>query len=283
MYDVELLEKEWKKYKIKQTLPWIGFIFIISLMVVYILNREFIFNKIKKFFPKDNNISTKIVKVDSRPTVIVKDIKVPERCIEVNKTKEVKEVVKVKHIEKIKEEIAPDIVDVNDAEYNEEIDKEIDKENSKENDNIEDNKSNPKMSIEFAEEEAKEEKIEKPHKRKYLNIIVTDKDSLNDENSKIFDTLSIVEDRYNESNNYRDALYLADGYYEKGDYEISQKWALLSNSLNSNSEDSWLIFAKSKAKLGDYKVAEDILEAYLKENSSKKAEELLKKIQLGKF
>ena len=282
MYDIELLEKEWRRYKIKQTLPWIGFIFILSLLVAYILNRDFIFSEIEKvFIKKDNNISTEIIKVNPSPT-IVKDIKNTEKCIEVNRTKVV--------VKKIIEKITPKVISVpvNDTMYNEEIDKEIAEENSikedddiKVEDNIDKNNSKPKMNIEFSEDEDKVE-TDKPHKRKYLNIIVTDKDSANDSN-KLFDTLSIVEDRYNKDNNYRDALYLAEGYYEKGDYSISQKWALVSNSLNSNSEDSWLIFAKSKAKLGDYKVAEDILEAYLKENSSKKAEELLKKIQLGKF
>ncbi len=279
MYDIDLLEKEWRRYKIKQTLPWIGFIFILFLLLLYILNRNLIFSQIEKFFPKDKNISAKIVKVDATPSVIVKEIiqeiKVPEKCIEVNKTEII-----VKEITEVEEKVIPKIVPavVNDTLYNEEIDKEIAEEESIK----EENNSKPKMNIEFSEEEVDKKEIDKPHRRKYLNIIVTDKDSL-DDNNKIFDTLSIVEDRYNKNNNYRDALYLADGYYEKGDYAISQKWALLSNSLNSNSEDSWLLFAKSKAKLGDYKVAEDILEAYLKENSSKKAEELLKKMQLGKF
>ncbi|MBL0721778.1 MAG: CDC27 family protein [Sulfurovum sp.] len=286
MYNMELLEKQWRIYKIKQILPFIGFTFILSLSLVYILNRDLIFNTLKIYFPEDNNISKNMAQSDAPvPPTIVKEVKAPEKCIEVNKTKVI--VPKIQ-VENIKVETVPNQVNnrVNDTTYNENIDKEIavikeDKEKEK-NNKKEENNSKPKMSIEFSEDEIKEANIAKPHRRKYLNIIVTDKDSGHD-NDKIFDTLSIVEDRYNKNNNYRDALYLADGYYEQGDYETSQKWALVSNSLNSNSEDSWLLFAKSKAKLGNYKVAEDILEAYLKENRSKQAEELLKKMQLGKF
>jgi tetratricopeptide (TPR) repeat protein len=291
MYDVELLEREWRRYKIKQTLPWIGFSFVLSLIAVYLLNREYIFNEIKKFMPKEDNI-TKVVKV-----AVIKEpkIKVEKRCLEVNRTEVVevaKEEVVLKRdvnssnikrdIEKPKEKIvkkeesvdSESLETIDDKEYNREIDREIEKIQEK-----------PKMSIEFAEEDRdiEENGDDRPHRRKYLNIIVTDKDSLNEDSSKIFDTLSIVKERYNQSNNYQDALYLAEGYYQQGEYELSQKWALISNNLNSNSEESWLIFAKSKAKLGNYKVAEDILEAYIKENSSKKAEKLLKMMQLGKF
>ena len=282
MYDVDILEKEWKRYKIKQTLPWIGGTFVLSLIFIYILNRDYIFNEIKKFLPEDKNI-TEVVAVrvavtqDIKPTVIEKIEKVekeekPEKCIEVNTSQVPK--VEVKTLAQNSATIKEREI-VNDTEYNEEIDKEID--------NI--NTEKPKMNIEFAKdsEVVEENNQNTPHRRKYLNIIVTDKDSLNEDSSKIFDTLSIVENRYNKNNNYQDALYLAEGYYQQGEYDISQKWSLVSNNLNSNSEESWLIFAKSKAKLGEYKVAEDILEAYLKENSSKKAEKLLEMMQLGKF
>jgi hypothetical protein len=286
MYDVDVLEKEWKRYKIKQTLPWIGFSFLLSLIFIYLLNREYIFNEINKFFPKDENkrevITSVVVKEVTKP-VIEKPKKV-EKCIDVNSTEIVKVVKVKKKIVAKDKNVTKDIIKENivvakeiitDDEYNEEIDKEIDKIKAIE----------PKMKIEFVEDsEIIEDKPENmPHRRKYLNIIVTDKDSLNEDSSKIFDTLSIVETRYKNSPNYQDALYLAEGYYQQGEYSISQKWSLISNNLNSNSEESWLIFAKSKAKLGEYKVAEDILEAYLKENSSNKAEKLLKMMQLGKF
>ena len=155
MYDVELLEREWRRYKIKQTLPWIGFSFVLSLIAVYLLNREYIFNEIKKFMPKEDNI-TKVVKV-----AVIKEpkIKVEKRCLEVNRTEVVevaKEEVVLKRdvnssnikrdIEKPKEKIvkkeesidSESLETIDDKEYNREIDKEIEKIQEK-----------PKMSIEL--------------------------------------------------------------------------------------------------------------------------------------
>ncbi len=133
----------------------------------------------------------------------------------------------------------------------------------------------PAMDIEFTEEKPKE------HERKYLNIIVTDKVEANEQNASSVDAIKLVEKRFASKPAYEDALYLAKNYYLKGDYESSVKWSLASNNLNSNSEESWIIFAKSKAKLGKTRDAARILEAYLKENTSEKAQELLEKLNSG--
>ncbi len=238
MYDVELLEREWRRYRFKRRLPWFGFMILIAIVATYIVNRDIIFKRVSKYFG-DKNITNMVVAketnctLDNRTVVVVDD-------------------------------------NLSDELYNNKIDKEL----AQKNIPLKENKKKvPSMEIEFTQE--------KVHKRKYLNIVVTDRSR--GQNSEMFDTLSIVEKRYNESKNYEDAIYLAEGYYEQKLYEKAQKWALESNNLNSNSQDSWLIFAKSKARLGDWEAGEKILEAYLKENSSKEAEELLHLIETGKF
>jgi tetratricopeptide (TPR) repeat protein len=238
MYDVELLEKKWKRYRFKRRLPWIGFILLIAIVSTYVINREIIFKRVSKYFG-DKNI-TKVVVAE-----------------EINCTLDNRTVVAVED-------------NLSDEEYNQEIDRELAKNDIPLK---QDKKRVPSMEIEFTQERV--------HKRKYLNIVVTDRDRGQD--SEMFDTLSIVEKRYNESKNYEDAIYLAEGYYEQKLYEKALKWALESNNLNSNSQDSWLIFAKSKARLGDWEAGEKILEAYLKENRSKEAENLLHLIETGKF
>ncbi len=237
MYDVELLEKEWKRYKMKRRLPWIGLFIIIGITLSYIFNRDIIFQKLSQYF--DDKNSSNIILIKENNTTF------DNRSQEYN---------------------------ISDELFNQKIDKELAK---KDIPILEpEEKKRPIMDIEFTQE--------KVHKRKYLNIVVTDKESRNN-NKEIFDTLSIVEKRYKQSPNYEDAIYLAEGYYEQRSYEKAQKWALESNNLNSNSEESWLLFAKSKAKLGDYDAAGKILEAYLKENSSSKVEKLLHSIESGKF
>jgi tetratricopeptide (TPR) repeat protein len=132
------------------------------------------------------------------------------------------------------------------------------------------------MAIEFNDEPPVKE-----HERKFINIIVTDKADVNGTSSSSRDELKIVEERFGKNQTYEDALYLASNYYSQGNYDKSVKWSLICNNLNSNSEESWIIFAKSKAKLGKARDAVKILEAYLKENNSEKGQLLLEKLNSG--
>jgi len=133
-----------------------------------------------------------------------------------------------------------------------------------------------KMKIELSDEIPPKE-----HERKFINIIVTDNADVNGTNDSSGDDLKIVEQRYEKNQTYDDALYLATNYYTKGNFEKSAKWSLAANNLNVNSEESWIVFAKSKAKLGQNRDAIKLLEAYLKENNSEKAQVLLEKLMSG--
>jgi len=59
-----------------------------------------------------------------------------------------------------------------------------------------------------------------------------------------------IEKRYRFAKNKDDALFLARFYYEKKRYEDALKWALETNKLDSDIEESWLIFGRAKALLG---------------------------------
>jgi len=144
------------------------------------------------------------------------------------------------------------------------------------NDENASSKSKGGMAIEFSEKPPVNE-----HERKFINIIVTDKADANETSNSNRDGLKIVEERFEKNQTYDDALYLANNYYNQGNYDKSVKWSLVCNNLNSNSEESWIIFAKSKAKLGKNRDAIKILEAYLKENNSEKGQLLLERLNSG--
>ena len=55
-----------------------------------------------------------------------------------------------------------------------------------------------------------------------------------------------VEDRFIQSNNVDDALFLAKSYYKSGNYTKSEFWSLEANKLDPNLEESIFIFVKSK-------------------------------------
>jgi predicted Zn-dependent protease len=149
----------------------------------------------------------------------------------------------------------------------------------------EEEKVHPPISIEVSE--ATEAPVE--HKRKYIKIELTDmypqkeaeKTTAKRNNKSKRLSIKSVEKSFAKSRSYRDSLYLANAYYKKGNYSKAQKWALITNDLNSKIEESWLIFAKSKAKMGHRKEAEHVLSSYISKTNSSKAKIVLKKIKKG--
>ena len=121
------------------------------------------------------------------------------------------------------------------------------------------------------EPRVKIERVEKPRKKMHLNIIETSSVS----------AYKDVGRRFHQTHDTDDSLFLAKGYYRKGNYKKAEYWALQTNKINGNIEESWLIFAKSKVKLGRKNEAIDILTKYIKKSNSAEAQSLLNKIKEG--
>ncbi len=92
-----------------------------------------------------------------------------------------------------------------------------------------------------------------------------------------------VEDRFYQSEDINDALFLAKSYYRNGNYKKSEYWALQANRLDETIEESLLIFVKSKVKLGSKNEAISILTSYLKKSNSREAKKLLYQIENDKL
>ena len=121
------------------------------------------------------------------------------------------------------------------------------------------------------EPRVKTETVEKPRKKMHLNIIETSSVSAYKDVAK----------RFKQTHDTDDSLFLARSYYRKGNYKKAEYWALQTNKINGNIEESWLIFAKSKVKLGRKNEAIDILTKYIKKSNSAEAQGLLNKIKKG--
>jgi tetratricopeptide (TPR) repeat protein len=87
-----------------------------------------------------------------------------------------------------------------------------------------------------------------------------------------------VERRFRRTHNINDAIFLANMYYNKRNYKKAIYWSMQTNKLDKNIEESWLIFAKSKIKIGKKNEAIRVLRAYIKRSNSYEAKKLLKKI-----
>jgi tetratricopeptide (TPR) repeat protein len=92
-----------------------------------------------------------------------------------------------------------------------------------------------------------------------------------------------VEKRFLQSREIDDALFLARSYYKKGDYKKAEYWALETNKLDENSEESLFIFVKSKARSGHRNEAITILTTYIKESNSQEGKKLLYQIENNKL
>jgi len=98
-------------------------------------------------------------------------------------------------------------------------------------------------------------------------------------NASSVNYIETIKKKFSVSKKPREALLLAKAFYAKGDYSSSEKWALVANKLDSSKDESWHIFAKSKAKLGQKDEALKILSSYYKKSHSSKTKALLVKIK----
>jgi len=116
--------------------------------------------------------------------------------------------------------------------------------------------------------------IEKPEPTKHIDIQVSPRSSEA--------TVRDMEGRFASTNDKDDALFIATYYFDQKKYKKALKWSLEVNKIDSGIEDSWLIFAQSKYKLGARKEAIRILQAYYDRSGSEKAHKLLTQLRSGK-
>lgn len=107
------------------------------------------------------------------------------------------------------------------------------------------------------------------------NITITKQDS--------YSEIKEVIKRFNKNKNPALSLFIAKKYYELGKYTKSYNYALATNELDNDIEDSWLIFAKSLVKLNEKKMAIKMLKKYITHSASYRATTLLNEINTGKF
>ena len=95
--------------------------------------------------------------------------------------------------------------------------------------------------------------------------------------------IETMKEKYAHSHSSRDALLLAKAFYKKASYKEAEEWALKANKLNTKLDESWLLFAKSKAKMGRKQEAINILAKYYKKSKSANAKRLIGQIKTGRI
>lgn len=235
MYDMKILEQEWKNYRKNKVKPYfiIGTVIVMASIFLFV----FLHNKIdfERFGNPVKNFSNSIVKINSKNDITTSHVMLNKalKRLEIDK--------KVLHLDNIAQPVQHDTPDdiLVDIPI---LDKEVQKSNGNH--------------------------IQVERKNLHLNIIETASVS----------AYKDVEKRFYQSPDVDDALFLAKSYYKKENYEKSEYWALETNKIDENIEESLLIFVKSKIKLGRKNEAIGILMSYINKSGSKEAKDLLYQI-----
>jgi len=239
MYDIKPLEEEWDRYKKKKMKPW--YVLIVSYLLVSLFTLFFLNYKDLILAKLDNNASIVIPKPTQTTVLVDKALTVLE----------------------VKNEIIKKEINNNKPEIKTDISPELDDPMRYQHPNAK------KVAIRVTEPIIKPEVIEKPRKKIHLDIIQTTSTS----------AYKDVEKRFSDTSDVDDSLFLARTYFDKGNNKKAIYWALQTNKINSNIEESWLIFASAKARSGHKNEAIRILSSYVKRSNSYEAKALLKRLK----
>ncbi len=276
MLNTRDLEQRWLRYKIKFYIP--HFIIFISIIIISVI--------ILTFFNSDK-----------------KDIKkLPE---EINKTQIETQTNKEITIKTPKVALIKKSIEVKSIDYNESL-VITPKIQEKEPSNISNNSLKLAPSLDFMKNMQhahlpyyKEEPIienqsvsaiveetQKPEPVEKIQEAVVAEEEIKKIRIKRRDASKDIRDiikRFKKNNNPALSLFVAKKYYELGEYHKAYNYALITNQINRDIDESWIIFTKSLVKLKQKKMAIKTLNEYLKSSHSSSAKILLDEIISGKF
>lgn len=91
--------------------------------------------------------------------------------------------------------------------------------------------------------------------------------------------LAILKEKFQRSQDPQYAIQISNYYYDTGDYQTSNSWAVAANDIDKTLEDSWILFAKSAFMLGKQEEAIKSIKTYLQNYESQKAQILLQEMR----
>ena len=272
MLNLNELETKWLQYKIKSYVPH-AIILLSSVVIISVIysidfdkeeDTELISNTIKSVSVQ--NIEKKQPVVIESSSVTVKEVPVIQKVI--IKKSSVEQIESVQKDKKML--ISPSLNFMKTM-----------------------NNNSPQYYNEPEDEEDNIYVEEKTYKQKYtkqpaikvkeveVEVVKDNVISINRRNTQ--DDIQHVVKRFKKSNNPALSLFIAKKYYELEDYNQAYNYALITNELNNDIEDSWMIFAKSLVKLNKKIKAVETLEKYVDHSHSSRAKILLDNIKSGKM
>jgi len=241
MLNIHDLEKRWLRYKVKSSLPYVITIFLIFLIIgAY---NFFTIIKTKKIVEINNTKNTPLLIKQKKQIAIQKSLQKKTNQLIKQNLKNIKK-------ESVTLKLSPSmnfLTVIQDKKEQQQVKEQVIKK--------------PKQSI-------KQETKSRPIQKKQISTITIMKQDTTKDIQNILH-------RFQEERNPALSLFLAKKYYELGDYEKASNYALITNQLNKEIEDSWLIFAKSLVKRGKKEKAIQLLREYINKSHSTNAAILL--------
>lgn len=265
MLNINELETKWVRYKVKSSIPYFIIFFsltVIALVTYYISSIPVEKPKIQE--DRNSTIKTKKIVPTKQVIPIVKEPVKIQKDIKEQVSKDEKQTIMspslnfIKRMDSSIEVSAPLVEIVEEVYVKRNVAKVIEKEKI------------VQTPIEVKEEV--EEEIEQESE---------DKISIKRQNTH--DDIQHVIKRFKQSHNPALSLFAAKKYYELEDYSQAYNYALITNEINNDIEESWIIFTKSLVKLGEKEKAINILNEYINTSHSQRATILLRNIKSGKL
>lgn len=253
MHNIHELEKKWLKYKIKSFIPHFSFFIITIITIILFLNIDI--SEIKSTI---NTIKEKEIIVESKSV----------EKVELQEQKTV-ELLKIKQVDDTKEKII--------------LTPSLDFIKKLRNDSTDSYKSNDFASQDNQRKEIQTIKKPKPATNVNKKYIEKRRKEINIQRQETKADIEHVIKRFKKNNNPALSLFVAKKYYRIGEYDKAYNYALITNKLNNEIDDSWIIFSKSLVKLGKKNKAIEVLNKYIKHSHSSNAKMLLDNITSGKF
>jgi tetratricopeptide (TPR) repeat protein len=285
MLNIRDLEKRWLRYKIRSYIPYIiiGFSIIVIAIIMYIFTATTISSqketlpKVKQHIQKHISQKVKVIKKEKKHFEKTNQKVQQQNKEEINTIQQIKEHPQFgQHQQEDQLLLKPSMSFLTNIQQ--------EKEQIKDSYQVPKTKTKKRKIQKIApveeeyfnqEQSAEKEKVKKEVPVMKTVITIERKDSQNDINEII--------KRFKKNNNPALSLFVAKKYYELGNYEQAYNYALITNGIDNNIEDSWIVFAKSLVKLHKKEMAIKTLQEYISYSHSGNAKILLDDIKTGKF
>ena len=262
MHKIEALEKQWYHYKLKVIMiPLVSGVFTALIgSGGYYLYDKYSYYKENQVIPTTRVLSATKEANLSDPKVVMKE---PIEPLKIAKTE----------LHDISLEPIIPVIDMEKEEAIKHTKKRVTKRNRPSKRLVKAKSNNYLTAKELRSMKSVEKRgVSKPYVMKKMNFQTTSTNYI-----------ETMKEKYADSQSSRDALLLAKAFYRNSSYKEAEKWALRANKINSKMDESWLLFAKSKAKMGNRQEAINILAKYYTKSKSSKAKALIGQIKTGRI